>query len=127
MSEETRNALSTFLYRTGTPTKKFMLVFSTNEPAAFDRAATDRVDEVVELALPSQAERVRLLDMYFTQHIVSGASGAKPIVVDDQAQVASWDALSKRLEGFSGRQIEKLCLSWQVCFAIVLCGLTFLT
>lgn len=32
MTEDTRNALSTFLYRTGDPTKKFMLVFSTNEP-----------------------------------------------------------------------------------------------
>ena len=33
MTEDTRNALSTFLYRTGDPTKKFMLVFSTNEPS----------------------------------------------------------------------------------------------
>lgn len=32
MSEATRNALSTFLYRTGDPTDKFMLVMSTNEP-----------------------------------------------------------------------------------------------
>lgn len=33
MSEEMRNALSTFLYRTGSPTSKFMLVFATNEPS----------------------------------------------------------------------------------------------
>jgi hypothetical protein len=33
MSEEMRSALSTFLYRTGSPTSKFMLVFATNEPA----------------------------------------------------------------------------------------------
>lgn len=33
MSEDMRNALSTFLYRTGDPTSKCMLVFATNEPA----------------------------------------------------------------------------------------------
>lgn len=32
MSEDLRNALSTFLYRTGTPTNKFLLVFATNTP-----------------------------------------------------------------------------------------------
>ena len=32
MSENLRNALSTFLYRTGDPTNKFMLVFASNEP-----------------------------------------------------------------------------------------------
>jgi ATPase family AAA domain-containing protein 3A/B len=71
MSEETRNALSTFLYRTGDPTNKFMLVFSTNEPEAFDRAVTDRVDEAVELGLPSADERRRLLELYFDSYVVS--------------------------------------------------------
>ena len=70
MSEETRNALSTFLYRTGDPTNKFMLVFSTNEPEAFDRAVTDRVDEAVELGLPSTDERRRLLELYFDSYVV---------------------------------------------------------
>lgn len=32
MSENMRNALSTFLYRTGSPSKSVMLVLATNEP-----------------------------------------------------------------------------------------------
>ena len=32
MSEDLRNALSTFLYRSGEASNKFMLVFATNEP-----------------------------------------------------------------------------------------------
>ena len=33
MSENVRNALSTFLFRTGTPSNKTMLVFASNQPA----------------------------------------------------------------------------------------------
>merc|ERR1712146_641362 len=61
MSETTRNALSTFLYRTGTPTDKFMLVLATNTPEALDEAITDRVDEAVEFVLPTVAERAAML------------------------------------------------------------------
>lgn len=70
MTEDTRNALSTFLYRTGDPTNKFMLVFSTNEPESFDRAVTDRVDEAVKLPLPSLSEREQLLTLYFDSYVV---------------------------------------------------------
>eukprot|EP00052_Salpingoeca_macrocollata_P001381 m.25263 g.25263 ORF g.25263 m.25263 type:complete len:576 (-) comp11343_c0_seq2:76-1803(-) len=113
MSENMRNALSTFLYRTGDPTNKFMLVFATNEPQMFDRAVTDRVDEVVEFELPDLAERVELLDLYFQQTVIKeGTRGSSKIVL--AADVSTdWAALAKRLDGFSGRQIAKLCRAWQ--------------
>lgn len=66
MSENMRNALSTFLYRTGSPSKKLMLVIATNEPTSIDGAILDRVDEAVEFALPGKDERVRLLEQYVT-------------------------------------------------------------
>lgn len=66
MSENMRNALSTFLYRTGSPSKKLMLVIATNEPTSIDGAILDRVDEAVEFALPGKEERVRLLEQYVT-------------------------------------------------------------
>eukprot|EP00045_Choanoeca_perplexa_P002346 m.24014 g.24014 ORF g.24014 m.24014 type:complete len:575 (-) comp11464_c0_seq1:124-1848(-) len=114
MSEETRNALSTFLYRTGDPTNKFMLVFSTNEPEAFDRAVTDRVDEAVELGLPSTDERRRLLELYFDSYVRgTGLSGSTPVVVHDDVDTAAFGELAGKLEGFSGRQIAKLCAAWQ--------------
>lgn len=115
MTEDTRNALSTFLYRTGDPTNKFMLVFSTNEPEAFDPAVVDRVDEVVKLDLPGKIEREQLLDLYFKEYIVKGASGARPIrVAEDVAPGPQlWSELAARTAGFSGRQISKLANAWQ--------------
>jgi SpoVK/Ycf46/Vps4 family AAA+-type ATPase len=47
-----------------------MLVFATNEPALFDAAVVDRVDEAVEFALPNQKERAALLEQYFTSSSV---------------------------------------------------------
>ena len=46
MSEDLRNALNAFLYRTGEPTNKFMVVYASNQPEQFDWAINDRIDEV---------------------------------------------------------------------------------
>jgi len=43
MSENLRNAINCFLYRTGTPSKKFMLVIATNQPQQLDSALLDRI------------------------------------------------------------------------------------
>jgi hypothetical protein len=52
MSESMRNALSTFLYRTGSPSKNVMLVLATNEPYVppfpFCRISSSRVSEASE-------------------------------------------------------------------------------
>eukprot|EP00049_Salpingoeca_infusionum_P027048 m.29987 g.29987 ORF g.29987 m.29987 type:complete len:589 (-) comp9224_c1_seq1:33-1799(-) len=111
MTETTRNALSTFLYRTGDPSSKFMLVFSTNEPTGFDRAVTDRVDEIVEMPLPSTKERADLLKLYFNTYVVDTTT--MPIQIDDDVMAVDWETIASRLEGFSGRQIAKLCAAWQ--------------
>lgn len=112
MSEPMRSALSTFLYRTGTPTDKFMLVLSTNEPEAFDSAVTDRVDEAVLLDLPNKAELESLLEMYFEEYIVRGAPKAAQIRVDESVK-RDWAQVAQRINGFSGRQVSKLAAAWQ--------------
>ena len=76
LSEDLRNALNAFLYRTGENTTKFMLVFATNQPEQLDWAITDRVDEVVEFALPNEQERKSMLQQYFETFILS--SGTTP-------------------------------------------------
>ena len=43
MSEELRNAINAYLYRTGTPSKSFMFVLATNMPEVLDKAIHDRV------------------------------------------------------------------------------------
>jgi AAA+ superfamily predicted ATPase len=50
ISEDLRNALNAFLYRTGEATDKFMLVYASNQPEQFDWAVNDRIDEMVSRA-----------------------------------------------------------------------------
>jgi len=114
MSETMRNTLSTFLYRTGTRSDKIMLVLATNEPALFDRAIIDRVDELVELGLPGVEERAALLEKYYSEAILDPV---RRIRVADEAVISSedgsWLKLAEKLDGMSGRQIMKLCQGWQ--------------
>lgn len=112
MSEDLRNALSAFLFRTGTPSTKTMIVFATNEPAAFDRAVVDRVDEAVEFSMPGVLERTLLLEKYFKQLVVEGAPGARKIIIREDVPL-DMAPLAERLEGFSGRQIMKFCNALQ--------------
>ena len=52
ISEDLRNALNAFLYRTGEASHKFMVVYASNQPEQFDWAINDRIDEMVEFKLP---------------------------------------------------------------------------
>lgn len=119
MSEDMRNALSTFLYRTGTQSNKVMLVLATNEPGSFDRAVVDRVDERVEFKLPGLPERAALLQKYFSEAVLNPsrririADELKAMIGEDQSSVECWDSIATDLEGFSGRGIMKLCNAWQ--------------
>jgi len=47
MSEDLRNALNAFLYRTGEASDRYMVVFASNQPEQFDWAINDRIDEMV--------------------------------------------------------------------------------
>merc|ERR1719326_989150 len=69
MSEEARNVLSAFLHHTGTENDKFMVVMATNVREILDRAVLDRVDERFEFPLPSQPQRILMLQMFMEQHI----------------------------------------------------------
>lgn len=52
ISEDVRAMLNAFLYRTGTQSRKFMLIVASNQPEQFDWAINDRLDELVEFGLP---------------------------------------------------------------------------
>lgn len=51
ISEDMRNALNAFLYRTGEQTDRFMVVYASNQPEQFDDAINDRIDEMVRRAM----------------------------------------------------------------------------
>ncbi len=113
MSEELRNALNAFLYRTGEASDKFMVVFASNQPEQFDWAINDRIDEMVDFNLPGEEERLQMVTMYLEKYVLNPPSSkAKPITVagigEEEVKYAA-----KVTVGFSGREISKLAIAWQ--------------
>uniref|UniRef100_A0A673XCN9 ATPase family AAA domain containing 3A n=1 Tax=Salmo trutta TaxID=8032 RepID=A0A673XCN9_SALTR len=116
ISEELRATLNAFLYRTGEQSNKFMMVLASNQPEQFDWAINDRIDEIVNFALPGPDERERLVRLYFDRYVLEPATGGR-----QRMKLAQFDYgkkcsdIAKRAEGMSGREISKLGVAWQVC------------
>lgn len=114
MSEDLRATLNAFLYRTGEQSNKFMLVLASNTPEQFDWAVNDRLDELVEFALPTLDERQRLVRLYFERFVLKPAAEGKR-----RLKVAQFDyntvcsQIAEMTDGLSGREISKLGVSWQ--------------
>jgi len=113
MSEDMRNALSAFLYRTGTETTKFMVVLATNLPGTLDNAVLDRVDEVVQFPLPGLEERERMLKHYFDVYIENPTVGSTIVTKGFNEDPKLWGRLAAKTNGFSGRQIAKYLIHVQ--------------
>eukprot|EP00815_Leptocylindrus_aporus_P011151 CAMPEP_0116052222 /NCGR_PEP_ID=MMETSP0322-20121206/1443_1 /TAXON_ID=163516 /ORGANISM="Leptocylindrus danicus var. apora, Strain B651" /LENGTH=571 /DNA_ID=CAMNT_0003535113 /DNA_START=270 /DNA_END=1982 /DNA_ORIENTATION=- len=127
MSEDQRNALNAFLYRTGTETNKFMMVYASNQPSQFDEAVTDRIDEMVEFVLPDYEERKRMIAMYMDKYLIHntknsdglgllatiGLKGPVQIKLDEKIDEKVIEQVVQNTDGFSGRAISKLAIAWQ--------------
>ncbi|TNN85563.1 ATPase family AAA domain-containing protein 3 [Liparis tanakae] len=114
ISEDLRATLNAFLYRTGEQSSKFMLVLASNQPEQFDWAINDRIDEIVNFALPGPDERERLVRLYFDKYVLEPATGGRQrmkLAKFDYGQKCS--DIAKRTEGMSGREISKLGVAWQ--------------
>ena len=129
MSEDLRNALNAFLFRTGEASDKFMVVYASNQPEQFDWAINDRIDEMIEFKLPNAKERMRMLAYYMKKLMVEADEGnddsllmpgIKPAKITVDESINSVDEMgvllkrvAGRLKGFSGRAISKLATAWQ--------------
>ncbi|XP_041702329.2 ATPase family AAA domain-containing protein 3-like [Coregonus clupeaformis] len=114
ISEDLRSTLNAFLYRTGEQSNKFMLVLASNQPEQFDWAINDRIDEIVNFALPGLEERERLVRLYFDRFVLEPATLGRQrmkLTQFDYGQKCSDIAI--RAEGMSGREISKLGVAWQ--------------
>uniref|UniRef100_A0A8C9X2S6 ATPase family AAA domain containing 3A n=1 Tax=Sander lucioperca TaxID=283035 RepID=A0A8C9X2S6_SANLU len=114
ISEDLRATLNAFLYRTGEQSNKFMLVLASNQPEQFDWAINDRIDEIVNFALPGPDERERLVRLYFDKYVLEPATGGRQrmkLAQFDYGQKCS--EIAKWTEGMSGREISKLGVAWQ--------------
>lgn len=112
ISEDMRNALNAFLYRTGESTDKFMLVYASNQPEQFDWAVNDRIDEMVPFGLPGREERLRMINLYMKNYLLEPPGKAKIIKVEGIEDSHLQD-VAQETDGFSGREIAKLAIAWQ--------------
>lgn len=113
ISEDQRNALNAFLFRTGTESNEFMMVYASNQPSQFDEAIMDRIDEMVEFDLPNAHERKRMITLYIEKYLLNppGRWAKKVTTVDIGEEEI--DRVVSETEGFSGRSISKLAIAWQ--------------
>ncbi|KAL3787501.1 hypothetical protein ACHAW5_003572 [Stephanodiscus triporus] len=113
ISEDQRNALNAFLYRTGTESDQFMMVYASNQPSQFDEAVLDRIDEMVEFQLPGEHERKKMIVQYIEKYLLNppGRWAKKVSTVDIGDEEI--ERVVKETEGFSGRAISKLAIAWQ--------------
>jgi ATPase family AAA domain-containing protein 3A/B len=113
ISEDQRNALNAFLFRTGTESNEFMMVYASNQPSQFDEAVMDRIDEMVEFDLPAAHERRKMIAMYIEKYLLNppGKWTKKVTTVDIGDEEI--ERVVAETEGFSGRAISKLAIAWQ--------------
>eukprot|EP00622_Pseudochattonella_farcimen_P003137 FR738244.1.p1 GENE.FR738244.1~~FR738244.1.p1 ORF type:complete len:299 (+),score=45.02 FR738244.1:2-898(+) len=111
ISEDMRNALNAFLYRTGESSHKFMVVYASNQPEQFDGAVSDRIDEMVEFALPTEPERLTMI-AYYVDMLLSAPTDSQKIIIEGITEEMVHDVAHQTV-GFSGREINKLAVAWQ--------------
>jgi ATPase family AAA domain-containing protein 3A/B len=90
-----------------------MMVYASNQPAQFDAAVMDRIDEMVAFDLPGPEERKRMIAMYIEKYLLNPPGRwAKPVTTEDIGD-AEIDEVVNLTDGFSGRAISKLAIAWQ--------------
>lgn len=113
ISEDQRNALNAFLFRTGTESDQFMMVYASNQPAQFDAAVLDRVDEMVPFDLPGPEERRKMIALYLEKYLLNPPNRFARKVTTENIGDAEIEQVVAETEGFSGRAISKLAIAWQ--------------
>lgn len=122
LSEAAVSALNAFLYHTSDPSYSLVLVLATNRPTDLDKAVLDRIDDVLQLPLPDDHQRLQLLHLYFRKtfappkrnFLSSCFSRSRMPVATIKIDVdTELLALVPKTRGFSGREIEKLIGSVQ--------------
>merc|ERR1719250_434596 len=93
-----------------------MLVLASNTPEQLDWAINDRLDEVVEFALPGLEERERLVRLYFDKYVLQPALGegkGRKLKIEEMDYGELCTEVAMAADGMSGREIAKLGVAWQ--------------
>lgn len=116
LNNQAKNLLNAFLTRTGTSSQKYMLVFATNYEDELDPAALSRINKKIYFPLPAFEERRKILDLYLNKYVTSDERSIKQgdttitlnIKIDKRIDIEFLDDVTRRIKGFSGREIEQM-------------------
>lgn len=100
-----RKLLLAFLARTGAKTNVKIFI-ATNRPQDLDTAVLSRMSEHIHVGLPKLDERITLLNQYLNMYY--GIGNTTGVNIDPEIDRTSLIPLAKRLEKFSGRDIEDI-------------------
>jgi len=128
MSEYLRHTINSFLYRTGTPSERVIIVMATNSPEQLDEAVHDRIDEVVGFGLPSKGERQTMLYHYLVKYCTPPSDNwskamfiykyprsiytGKKLIRMEGVSHELVEQIASETDGFSGRELMKMVVAW---------------
>ncbi|MBI2774899.1 AAA family ATPase [Candidatus Dependentiae bacterium] len=97
-----------FLNYTGTRSDKFMIVLATNRLHVIDEAMHRRIDDLIELPLPSQVERAAVLRAYCETILYDAKQNGEQFVAAARAFLTDHkiDQMAQRTKGLSNGDLE---------------------
>ena len=93
--------VNSFLNQTGEPSKKIMVILTTNRKDDLDPAVLSRMDHKLYIGLPEQAERKKIIELYLPTFMTS--LERSELFTDEMIT-----SIAKQTEGFTGRTIFKM-------------------
>lgn len=100
--------LNNFLNYTGERSDRFMIVFATNHQEALDSAMYRRIDDLIEMPLPSKAQRIGALNLYKNKILMNQKQNGKSFVnsANSCLDAAMIESIAERIKGLSYGDIE---------------------
>lgn len=100
--------LNNFLNYTGERSDRFMIVFATNHQEALDSAMYRRIDDLIEMPLPSKAQRIGALNLYKNKILMDVKQNGQEFVnsVNSCFDDAMIESIAQRIKGLSYGDIE---------------------
>ncbi len=99
-----------------------MLILATNHPEDLDPAVLSRIDQKIEIPLPGVVQREEMLGLYLDKHIkngtfkinINGRTKEQKMSLSDDINQELIKKLAYKIDGFSGRDIEKMIAELKV-------------
>ncbi len=100
--------LNNFLNYTGERSSQFMLVFATNHKDALDSAMYPRIDDLIEMPLPSKMQRLNTLILYKKKILLDVLQNGQQFVdsVNKQFNDDTMKSIAERTKGLSYGDLE---------------------